>query len=90
MPSQSRPPKTPHCFYCQVSWVFPKKAAFVRLVMSVVFCLLQEEIEIDAKALLVGKVLGVVNVELRNKKTRKLIAQGRHTMYMAVPTPSRL
>ncbi|KAL3528183.1 hypothetical protein ACH5RR_012839 [Cinchona calisaya] len=45
-----------------------------------------EEIDIDATALLVGKVVGVVNVELRKKKTDKLIARGRHTMYMAVPS----
>ncbi|XP_027074227.1 uncharacterized protein [Coffea arabica] len=45
-----------------------------------------EEIDIDAKALLVGKVIGIVNVELRKKKTGKLIARGRHTMYMAVPS----
>ncbi|CAI9108849.1 OLC1v1008548C1 [Oldenlandia corymbosa var. corymbosa] len=47
---------------------------------------LGEEIDIDATALLVGKVIGIVNVELRNKKTGKLIARGRHTMYMAVPS----
>ncbi|CAN0865114.1 Acyl-coenzyme A thioesterase 13 [Linum grandiflorum] len=43
-----------------------------------------EEIEIEAKILRVGKAVGVVSVELRKKKTGKLIAQGRHTKYLAV------
>ncbi|XP_043707703.1 acyl-coenzyme A thioesterase 13 [Telopea speciosissima] len=43
-----------------------------------------EEIEIDAKVLRVGKAIGVVNVELRKKKTAKVFAQGRHTKYLAV------
>ncbi|KAM7259664.1 hypothetical protein ACFE04_015405 [Oxalis oulophora] len=43
-----------------------------------------EEIEIEAKALRVGKAVGVVSVELRKKKTGKIIAQGRHTKYLAV------
>ncbi|XP_062158255.1 uncharacterized protein LOC133865795 isoform X2 [Alnus glutinosa] len=38
-----------------------------------------EEIEIEARALRVGKAVGVVSVELRKKKTGKIIAQGRHT-----------
>ena len=45
---------------------------------------LQDDVEIEAKALQVGKVIAVVTVELRKKKTQKLIAHGRHTMYMAV------
>ncbi|GMN27038.1 hypothetical protein TIFTF001_001520 [Ficus carica] len=43
-----------------------------------------EEIEVEAKALRVGKAIGVVSVELRKKKTGKIIAQGRHTKYLAV------
>ncbi|XP_071706890.1 uncharacterized protein [Rutidosis leptorrhynchoides] len=43
-----------------------------------------DEIEIEAKALRVGKVIAVVTVEFRNKKTGKIIAQGRHTKYLAV------
>lgn len=43
-----------------------------------------EEIEIEAKVLRVGKAVGVVSVELRKKKTGKIIAQGRHTKYLAV------
>ncbi|KAK9292729.1 hypothetical protein L1049_020708 [Liquidambar formosana] len=43
-----------------------------------------EEIEIEAKALRVGKAVGVVTVELRKKKTGKIIAQGRHTKYLAI------
>ncbi|XP_059656245.1 uncharacterized protein LOC132303139 [Cornus florida] len=43
-----------------------------------------EEIEIEAKILRVGKAIGVVSVELRKKKTGKIIAQGRHTKYLAV------
>ncbi|OMO61147.1 hypothetical protein COLO4_33534 [Corchorus olitorius] len=45
---------------------------------------LLEEIEIDAKALRVGKTVAVVSVELRKKKTGKIIAQGRHTKYLPV------
>ncbi|XP_015879678.3 uncharacterized protein LOC107415800 [Ziziphus jujuba] len=43
-----------------------------------------EEIEIEAKTLRVGKAVGVVSVELRKKKTGKIIAQGRHTKYLPV------
>ncbi|XP_042496527.1 acyl-coenzyme A thioesterase 13-like [Macadamia integrifolia] len=43
-----------------------------------------DEIEIEAKVLRVGKAIGVVNVELRKKKTGKAFAQGRHTKYLAV------
>ncbi|KAL3528182.1 hypothetical protein ACH5RR_012838 [Cinchona calisaya] len=64
--------------------------AFASFLYSVIIdatlFLFREEIDIDATALLVGKVIGVVNVELRKKKTGKLIARGRQTMYMAVPS----
>ncbi|KAL8258562.1 hypothetical protein R6Q59_026515 [Mikania micrantha] len=43
-----------------------------------------DEIEIEAKALRVGKVVAVATVEFRNKKTGKIIAQGRHTKYLAI------
>ncbi|XP_010547868.1 PREDICTED: acyl-coenzyme A thioesterase 13 [Tarenaya hassleriana] len=43
-----------------------------------------EEIEIEAKSLRVGKAVAVVSVELRKKKTGKIIAQGRHTKYLAI------
>ncbi|KAF5751760.1 acyl-coenzyme A thioesterase 13-like [Tripterygium wilfordii] len=43
-----------------------------------------DEVEIEAKTLRVGKAVGVVSVELRNKKTKKIIAQGRHTKYLQV------
>ncbi|PPS13679.1 hypothetical protein GOBAR_AA06882 [Gossypium barbadense] len=43
---------------------------------------LLEEIEIEAKALRVGKTVAVVTVEFRKKKTGKIIAQGRHTKYL--------
>ncbi|TXG60218.1 hypothetical protein EZV62_014791 [Acer yangbiense] len=43
-----------------------------------------EEIEIEAKTLRVGKAVGVVSVELRKKETGKIIAQGRHTKYLAM------
>ncbi|XP_040999014.1 acyl-coenzyme A thioesterase 13 [Juglans microcarpa x Juglans regia] len=45
-----------------------------------------EEIEIEGRVLRVGKAVGVVSVELRKKKTGKIIAQGRHTKYLAVPS----
>jgi len=44
----------------------------------------QEEIELEAKALRVGKSIAAVTVELRKKKTGKIVAQGRHTKYLAV------
>ncbi|KAL2941296.1 Acyl-coenzyme A thioesterase 13 [Bienertia sinuspersici] len=43
-----------------------------------------EEIEIEAKALRVGKSIAVVSVELRKKESGKIIAQGRHTKYLSV------
>lgn len=43
-----------------------------------------EEIEIEAKNLRVGRSIAVVSVDLRKKATGKLIAQGRHTKYLAV------
>ncbi|XP_076899442.1 uncharacterized protein LOC143553301 [Bidens hawaiensis] len=43
-----------------------------------------DEIEIEAKALRVGKAVAVVTVDLKNKRTGKLVAQGRHTKYLAV------
>ncbi|KAK2656412.1 hypothetical protein Ddye_009464 [Dipteronia dyeriana] len=43
-----------------------------------------EEIEIEAKTLRVGKAVGVVSVELRKKESGKIIAQGRHTKYLAI------
>ncbi|KAF7840198.1 acyl-coenzyme A thioesterase 13 [Senna tora] len=45
-----------------------------------------EDIEIEAKTLRVGKAVGVVSVDLRKKKDGKLFAQGRHSMYLAVPS----
>ena len=45
---------------------------------------MQEEIEIEAKNLRVGRTVAVVSVDLRKKATGKLIAQGRHTKYLAV------
>lgn len=45
---------------------------------------MQEEIEIESRVLRVGKAVGVVSVELRKKKSGKIIAQGRHTKYLAV------
>uniref|UniRef100_A0A1D1YL77 Acyl-coenzyme A thioesterase 13 n=1 Tax=Anthurium amnicola TaxID=1678845 RepID=A0A1D1YL77_9ARAE len=42
-----------------------------------------EEIEIEAKVLRVGKAIGVVAVELRKKQSGKIIAHGRHTKYLA-------
>ncbi|XP_076892667.1 uncharacterized protein LOC143544437 [Bidens hawaiensis] len=43
-----------------------------------------DEIDIEAKALHDGKVVAVVTVEFRNKKTGKIITQGRHTKYLPV------
>jgi len=45
---------------------------------------MQDEIEIEAKVLRLGKRVGVAMVELREKKTGKVIAQGRHAKYLAV------
>ncbi|CAK7328578.1 unnamed protein product [Dovyalis caffra] len=45
-----------------------------------------EEIEIESRVLRVGKAVGVVTVELKKKKTGKIVAQGRHTKYLAIPS----
>ncbi|GLJ24881.1 hypothetical protein SUGI_0475890 [Cryptomeria japonica] len=45
---------------------------------------LGEEIEIEAKVLRIGKAIAFAAVDLRKKKTGELIAQGRHTKYLAV------
>ena len=45
---------------------------------------IQEEIEIEAKVLRGGKAGGVASVELRKKSSGKIVAQGRHTKYLAV------
>lgn len=43
-----------------------------------------EEIEIEARALRVGKAVAVISVEFRKKKTGKIFAQGRHTKYLPI------
>ncbi|KAL6552255.1 hypothetical protein OROGR_008409 [Orobanche gracilis] len=43
-----------------------------------------EEIEIECKALRIGKAMAVVSVDFRSKTTGKLIAQGRHSKYLSV------
>lgn len=43
-----------------------------------------EKIEIESKVLRVGKAVAVVSVEIRKKDTGKIVAQGRHTKYLAV------
>ncbi|XP_047317044.1 acyl-coenzyme A thioesterase 13-like [Impatiens glandulifera] len=43
-----------------------------------------EEIEIEAKALRVGKAIAVVTVEFRKKQSGKIIAQGRLNNFLAV------
>ncbi|XVE83481.1 hypothetical protein DITRI_Ditri16bG0091500 [Diplodiscus trichospermus] len=45
-----------------------------------------EEIEIEARTLHVAKTVAVVNVEVRKKNTGKIIAQGRNTNYLFVPS----
>lgn len=45
--------------------------------------LLGETVVINAKCLKVGKTLAFTAVDLLNKDTGKLIAQGRHTKYIA-------
>ncbi|XP_039687658.1 acyl-coenzyme A thioesterase 13 [Medicago truncatula] len=41
-----------------------------------------EEIEIDARVLRIGKAVAVVSVEFKKKKTGQVFAQGRHTKYI--------
>ncbi|KMZ72612.1 Thioesterase family protein [Zostera marina] len=43
-----------------------------------------EEIEIEATVLRAGNSIGFVTVEIRQKKTGKLIAKGRHTKYLTI------
>lgn len=42
-----------------------------------------ETVIIDAECLKIGKTLAFATVSLLNKDTGKLIAQGRHTKYIA-------
>ncbi|XP_022158815.1 acyl-coenzyme A thioesterase 13 isoform X2 [Momordica charantia] len=42
------------------------------------------DIEIESKVLRMGKTIAVVNVELRKKSNGKIVAQGRHTKYLAI------
>lgn len=49
---------------------------------------LGEEIEIEAKALRIGRNLAVVSVDLRIKATGQLVAQGRHSKFLAIPPTS--
>ncbi|MBA0635637.1 hypothetical protein Godav_029021, partial [Gossypium davidsonii] len=60
-----------------------RNEALVMFLMCIL-SFMQEEIEIEAKALRVGKTVAVVTVEFRKKKTGKIIAQGRHTKYLTV------
>jgi acyl-coenzyme A thioesterase 13 len=46
--------------------------------------IVQEEIEVEGKLLRAGKSVGVVSVDFRKKRTGKLMAQARHTKYLAV------
>ncbi|AES72954.1 putative acyl-CoA hydrolase [Medicago truncatula] len=43
-----------------------------------------EEIEIEARVLRVGKVIAVVSMEFRKKKTGQVFAHGRHTTYLSI------
>ncbi|KAK8619290.1 hypothetical protein V6N13_133255 [Hibiscus sabdariffa] len=45
-----------------------------------------EEIEIEGRALRIGKTVAVVNVEFRRKKTARILAQARHTKYLPPQT----
>lgn len=56
----------------------------ILFMLTAFLVVMQEEIEIEARVLRVGKAVGVVSVELRKKKTGKIIAQGRHTKYLAI------
>ncbi|XP_047161847.1 acyl-coenzyme A thioesterase 13-like [Vigna umbellata] len=47
-----------------------------------------EEIEIEARALRVGKVVAVISVEFKKKKTGKIFVQGRHTKFL--PASSKM
>ncbi|OMO61146.1 hypothetical protein COLO4_33533 [Corchorus olitorius] len=46
----------------------------------------EEEIEMEARALHVGKTFAVLSIEFRKKSTGKIIAQGRHTKYLVPPS----
>ncbi|KAG9295653.1 hypothetical protein G9A89_002971 [Geosiphon pyriformis] len=45
---------------------------------------LNEVLKIDAECVKVGKTLAFTTIDLRNKETGKLIAQGRHTKFVAI------
>jgi acyl-coenzyme A thioesterase 13 len=48
------------------------------------YVIFQDEIEVEGKLLRAGKSVGVVSVDFRKKKTGRLMAQARHTKYLAV------
>eukprot|EP00850_Spirogloea_muscicola_P011294 SM000069S20731 [mRNA] locus=s69:586176:587080:+ [translate_table: standard] len=52
-------------------------------------CCEKTEVEIDAKVLRVGRTLAVIQVDIRAVETGSLVAQGRHTKYLA-PVAAKL
>lgn len=67
-------------FICIVLYV---QLPTVKYSVSVWWLFFQEEIEMESKLLHAGKAVAVASVEFRNKRTGKLLAQGRHTKYLA-------
>ncbi|KAF8714767.1 hypothetical protein HU200_027292 [Digitaria exilis] len=68
-------------FYCSG---LPSSGVSVEISVSFVdAAAVGEEIEVEGKLLRAGKSVGVVSVDFRKKKTGKLMAQARHTKYLA-------
>nr|CAN70725.1 hypothetical protein VITISV_011380 [Vitis vinifera] len=70
--------------YSTIPYAHLAISPFFLALCSLSYIMNQEEIEIECKVLRVGKSVGVVSVEIRKKKTGKIIAQGRHTKYLLV------
>jgi acyl-coenzyme A thioesterase 13 len=70
-------PRISSYFRCYVNF----KCYLTRCLFHAIF---QDEIEVEVKLLRAGKSVGVVSVDFRKKRTGKLIAQARHTKYLAV------
>eukprot|EP00850_Spirogloea_muscicola_P021704 SM000258S09120 [mRNA] locus=s258:39100:40314:- [translate_table: standard] len=69
-----------------VSYISSAKAEAYK---SDAMCCKKTEVEIDAKVLRVGRTLAVIQVDIRAVETGSMVAQGRHTKYLA-PPPAKL
>ncbi|KAK1683268.1 hypothetical protein QYE76_044116 [Lolium multiflorum] len=65
-------------------WYFLRKLKKVKKANGQMLAINEEEIEVEGKMLRAGKSVCVISIDFRKKRTGKLIAQARHTKYLAV------